>query len=517
MTINKRALKEFATKRELDDYYWLKELSIKEVKAALNDVYPENLLHERETLYHHQYCCELIQLALPGFLFYLDMGLGKTQLMLSKSQYERDISNAKSLILCPRNTALYNLCDELDQYSDLEYCSIIGTEEEKLYRLFESDVSASVITYPGLTALCTHRVYDKKKGKNVTVVDKQFIERLRKLFDVFHFDEVHNLKNHQTLIFRICRQLTKGNLVYGYTGTPTSRNPEDFWSEFYLVDRGETLGDTLGLFREAFLESRDHFFKGKEYYLGRKDKRDIFYRTLRHRSIIYFENECFDMPRDNRIVKVTENSEASFRSHYNAVIETIKQSKSNKVDPSLFIKLREITAGFLRVGKNDVVELISLKDNPKINLLLDVLEGLEKKVVIFYEFTYNAINIEKALKTQGYNDFVVVSYKNTKQHKELITRFKEDSNCKKLVISSGYGGESLNLQVSNMVVFFESPVSPIVRKQAEKRIRPRLHTHVTFVDLILKDSIDERILELLSQGENLYDMLKGKNINLPEL
>jgi hypothetical protein len=45
----------------------------------------------------------------------------------------------------------------------------------------------------------------------------------------------------------------------GLSGTPFGKEVEDIWSQFYLIDFGETLGTTKGLFLEAFFNSQKNF------------------------------------------------------------------------------------------------------------------------------------------------------------------------------------------------------------------------------------------------------------------
>lgn len=514
MTISKKALRDFVKRVDsLDDFYYLKKEPLDALREAVNDVCPEQLLHNRESLYSQQYACLLISMAVPGFLFYLDMGLGKTQLMLSRTAYELEVGTAdtaRTLLLCPRNVTVENLCDEISEHSNLSYVPVLGTAEEKAETLFNTDYTVYVMTYPGLTAFCTEKGTNSK-GKPVKVIDKKQVRAIAKRFGIVHMDESHKLKNHTTLIFRICRQLVKAiPYAYGYSGTPSGKNPEDFWSQFYLIDGGETLGKTIGLFRAAMLEKRDHFWKGKEYTLQKKDNIKTFQRALRNRSIVYTEDECFDVPKIKRLKRKTKATNEEFKREYNAIVKTIRKTK--QVDVSLFEKLRELTSGFLRVSKRSVVDLYPIEENPKICLLFDVLEEMpERKVIVFHEFTHSAKLIQKALeKIDGRKNAAYINGTNAKNHSAELARFKTDPECTTLVVSNACGAESLNLQISNTIIYFETSVSPIVRKQSEKRVRPRTHKKpVTLIDLIVRGSVDERVLECLKDGEDMFNIVKN--------
>ena len=83
--------------------------------------------------------------------------------------------------------------------------------------------------------------------------------------------------------------------------------------------------------------------------------------------------------------------------------------------------------------------------------------------------------------------------------------------CRFLVLSSHIGALGLNLQTANYVCFYESPVSPIVRRQAEARVYRTGQKRTTFVyDLYIQGTVEERILQFLKEGKNLYDQLMTK-------
>ncbi len=84
----------------------------------------------------------------------------------------------------------------------------------------------------------------------------------------------------------------------------------------------------------------------------------------------------------------------------------------------------------------------------------------------------------------------------------------EEPDCRILVANSVSGGTGLNLQIANYVIFYESPVSPIHRLQAEWRCYRAGQTKAVFIyDLVVAESVDEKILEFIKEGKNLLSTL----------
>ena len=93
--------------------------------------------------------------------------------------------------------------------------------------------------------------------------------------------------------------------------------------------------------------------------------------------------------------------------------------------------------------------------------------------------------------------------------------FVNNKSTRIFVVNSKSGGTALNLQIANYVIYFESPVSAIVRSQSEKRCHRTGQTKRTFIyDLIVGGSIEEKVLEYVKEGKNLLKTLVGGTIKL---
>ena len=79
-------------------------------------------------------------------------------------------------------------------------------------------------------------------------------------FDAVVIDELSSFKSPTAQRFKALRKVIGASRrVIGLTGTPAANGYMDLWSEIYLLDRGERLGKTIGLYRAAYFRnvSRD--------------------------------------------------------------------------------------------------------------------------------------------------------------------------------------------------------------------------------------------------------------------
>ena len=73
-------------------------------------------------------------------------------------------------------------------------------------------------------------------------------------FRIVVIDELSSFKSAQAKRWKALRRV-RGRIrrIIGLTGTPRPNGLEDLWPEVYLLDQGERLGRTLGLFRAKYL------------------------------------------------------------------------------------------------------------------------------------------------------------------------------------------------------------------------------------------------------------------------
>jgi hypothetical protein len=94
-----------------------------------------------------------------------------------------------------------------------------------------------------------------------------------------------------------------------------------------------------------------------------------------------------------------------------------------------------------------------------------------------------------------------------KERRGLLERFRDDPSCK-VFLSTDAGGTGLNLQVADTVINLEVPWNPAVLEQRIARVhRMGQHKPVQVFNLVMRDSIEERVLKVLDQKRSLFTEL----------
>lgn len=526
----------------------------------------EYWLHQMACFYlgaTHSFLCFLLDMGLGKTKIALDI------ISYRKQRY----GDLKWLVLVPRIVNQGGWEDDIKVHSDLTYtlvpkCSI----EEKRQRLFNSTTDITLIDFQGLTLALTERkgqkarrygVGDlitgyhspsmkhfercevlraakgsnsitvvianeeftwrrnevkvsefepkkKKKDHNKLAVDRELIAKLARRYDGIIIDEIHKLANHESLWFRLVRALCERiKYRYGFTGTPFGRDPEMLWDEMFLIDLGETLGETFGLFQAAFYDEK--FKKGaytREYTFRVSEWRTL-HKWLQNRSIRYSEDECLDLPPMIPRPMPLKPSEEQ-RKHYNDLVVNgdigIGAGRS-KQETAKWIRLRQICAGYLvwddaRYGMRRTA---SFSENPKLEALLSVLEDMPEgaKLTIFNIYHETGDLICSAL-TQWKVKHVRL-YGLTKDPIAVKNQFRDDPKCVCCVANIDSGGTGLNMQFARWMFVYEGPSDPIAFKQMYKRMHRGGQTETTYLYLpYIENSVDSKIQKSVHDGQDLY-------------
>jgi len=508
--LSPRAVRLFKARKRFDYSTW-KELSDSDLLVRRDKLPIKPPIWKR--LQKHQKVCLVLGARKKRFAFFNETGTGKTYLSIALMAFFKKLGETKcNLILVPNKINKDEWVEEgFEKHAPHMKCvALKGSTARKWQTIAENpDADAFVETYMGFVRMCCtlKKVKRKKKEVNKLVPSVTLIKKLKLLFQGVYCDESTFLGNKKKLPYRLVNQLSKAaKAFFILTATPFGRDVEKMWSQVFLVDRGYTLGETLTLFRQAFYDTKTNFWGGYEHKL-KPDSKDEISRFTDNVSIAYPANEA-DMPKLARIPRYC-SLDTTAEAYYERAKEQVIASFGNYQEmKNAFLRMRQISSGFVGY-RNDETGLkarFEFEDKPKLELLESVLSEIDttQKVIIFHEFQYTAGVIAKLLKQMGIG-YVLVNGMSKDSGKAKAT-FKTSKTKNVLVLSNSAGGYGLNLQFAKYGIYYESPVSAILRKQTEKRFDRQfsLHENVLLFDLITRGTVDQTILDFHKEGRNLW-------------
>jgi SNF2 family DNA or RNA helicase len=512
--INQKVVKEFLA-RPMDNHDWLKKLSraelLKEFEHEVKQV------PGFDKLWLHQLVCLLLVTEFRRFMLHLDMGGGKTLIslftvLLRKLRGEEP----KAIVFVPYVSSVDTWIEECKRHTpSLKLVPLVGTTVENLRSLADDNADVYCICYASAVAMLSERSNNgKKKG---WTIDPKTTRRVFASFDTIIADEIHKCSDVGTLTYRMCRAISSNcDYSIGLSGTPFGKEIADLWAQFYLIDQGETLGATKGLFQEAFFNKKVNYFSGFPEYVFDKGKMPLLKKMVKHNSIHYDASEMHDLP-VKRYIKHRLPLPTAMEGYVSraaaSFIEALKASNGrHSAAQGSYLQLRQLASGFMTVDGNGDKIKVSFDNNPKLDYLESKIAEMPAgcKMVVFHHFVYTNQLISDRLKKLKIKHARVWS-----GQKDVIgelKRFRDDPACIILVLNDQSGSSSLNLQNANYMFFFEQPDSPINRQQGEKRIHRAGQTKpVYYIDPFMAGTVDERIFYSNTQGKKLLDqLLKGE-------
>lgn len=451
--------------------------------------------------------------------FFHGIGTGKTLSALWMIQHFWE--PYKTLVVCPRSAfrAWRRDCENIGW----SYCVLEGTTADRQDMLCNDNIDIFIVNYEGLKSIYAnlerYLIEDSiptrseaeaivdKKGGFIMIDDEhssQFMvvkragwqidpTQLIDDFDCVVFDEVHKCKDEKSLQSQICYHLSwRANFAIGMTGTPISTSLLDLWPTMRVVDLGQSLGQCAVKFRRRYFRRY-----GWGDWAPLPDTEMRILKAILPFTTSFSRDECLDlpdstyqertMPRTNEQIKLMDKVIQGLRIE----LDEGTLNAGNVLARSQ--KLRQITGGFVYVKDGDERITHKLEHNNKLEILNDVIDEFEGKIIIFHEYPPEGEIIEAWATDMG------LSYASlrgaTKDKEEEERRFIEDPSVDLLIANPTVGGESLDLTTSAIEVFYSHSASIVKRDQAEGRIRRSgQNKRQLFIDNILKGSPDEALV-----------------------
>ena len=172
------------------------------------------------------------------------------------------------------------------------------------------------------------------------------------------------------------------------------------------------------------------------------------------------------------------------------------------------IKLQQLLCGFIVTNDGKTIEV----KNNRINCMLDAIEEMSGKVIIWARFRHDIVAITNALRKKYGHVSTVNYYGDTseKDRQDAILGIENDPSVRFFVANPQTGGRGLTLVKATNVIYYSNDFDLEKRIQSEDRNHRSGQTNqVVYVDLIAKGTIDEYIVKVLHNKI----VLAGKALN----
>ena len=413
-----------------------------------------------------------------------DMGLGKTIQVIAFLLMKKE----KTLIVCPASL-VYNWENEIVRFApELNAQVISGNQEERKKQLDESQADILITSY------------DLLKKDIEWYQEKEF-------FCVIA-DEAQYIKNAGTLAAKTLKAV-RAVRHFALTGTPIENKLSDLWSIFDFVMPG-------------YLYGYEKFRKELELPVVSKGDEEALKRLQRMIAPFILRRKKADVLKDlpEKIQEIVyTRMESEQKKLYDAHVKRLQMELSGQTEEDYNQNRLKYLAELTKLRMICCAPFLCFDDykggSAKTDMCLELIENSilgGHRLLIFSQFTKMLDILAKELEKKKLS-YLYLSGKDSKeQRKHMVERFsKEDIPV--FLISLKAGGTGLNLTAADMVIHYDPWWNQAAKDQATDRThRIGQKQVVTVMDLVVKDSIEEKIVEMQKRKSEMADEVMDGNM-----
>lgn len=396
------------------------------------------------------------------------------------------------LIICGINTLKSNWQKEIKRHSKLD-CKILGERTRKNGKTYFGSVEDRLDDLKGNLKeffLITN-IETLRNDKIVKAINDP-----KNGIDCIFFDEIHVCKSASSQQGKNLLKLNKSEYRVGATGTLLLNNPLDSFVPLKWIDADRSTASNFEHYYTVYGGDFNHEFLGYRN-LQTLQKQLELYSLRRPKSLL-------DLPEKTIIeeqVDMSESQRLFYNNVENGVIEEVDKVKLKpNVIMGMIMRLRQATA---------CPSILTSRSVPsaKIERACDLVEQITSegnKVVIFSTFKQTVEALQKEL--IDFNPLIGTGDIDDEEISASVDQFQSNKDNKVFIGTWQKCGTGLTLTAASYMIFIDTPWTDAAFTQACDRIyRIGTKKPVTIYNLITTDSVDEKVLEIVSDKAAISD------------
>ena len=448
------------------------------------------------------------------FAYFMEMGTGKSKVLLDNISmlYDKGKING-ALIVAPKGVigTWYkqeiptHLVDHIENTTVLWQANITKGQSKKLDTLFKTGEELHIL-------IMNVEAFSTQKGVDFAA---KFLSCHNCLMAI---DESTTIKNPDAKRTKnICKLGEYAKYKRILTGSPITKSPLDLYKQCDFL-HPELLGhSSYYTFRTRYAIMKTAHFGGRSVQIVTGYRHlDELAEKLKVFSYRVLKDDCLDLPPKTfmkRIIKLTPEQEKIYKQmKHLALAEMGGKRMTTATVLTQLMRLQQINCGHFKADDGTIK---SIKNN-RITELLNTLEEIHGKVVIWAHYQYDVETIVEHLKKEyGDNSFVTYYGKTPMgDRQDNIKKFQDsESPVRFLVGTTQTGGYGITLTAASTMIYYSNGYDLEKRQQSEARIdRIGQHFPMTYIDIMVEDTVDERIVKALRKKVNIATQIMGEEL-----
>jgi len=448
------------------------------------------------------------------YAYFMEMGTGKSKVLVDNIGilYDKGKINA-ALIIAPKGVYRNwysgeiptHLASHIQCKTVLWTASTSKTKDKEYQSLFENDYDLHIL-------VMNVEAFSTKKGVEFA---GKFLNCHNALLAV---DESTSIK---TPTAKRTKAITDLALQSKYrrilTGSPVTKSPLDLYSQCKFLNEHLLGFGSYYSFRQRYAHMVSRNFGGRQVQIVASYRRlNELSDSLKRFSYRVLKEDCLDLPDKiytKRIVELTDEQLKLYKTMKQMALAHLngKTLTAPNVLTQL-MRLHQITCGHLK-SDDGTIQIVK---NNRLNELMNVLEEVEGKAIIWANYVYDIETIVKEIQKKYGQDSVVQYYGaiNSEERQKGIEKFQDPNSPVRFFIGNPQtGGYGITLTAANTVIYYSNGYDLEKRLQSEDRAhRIGQKKSVTYIDLIAEKTVDEKIVKALRKKIDIASEILGEEI-----
>jgi SNF2 family DNA or RNA helicase len=445
------------------------------------------------------------------FAYFMEMGTGKSKVLIDNIAMLFNVGKINgALIIAPKGV--------YKNWFDSEIPSHMPDYIEKKVGLWRTDPNAKDLKPLFSTGAELHilimnvEAFSTKKG---VLFAHKFLSCHNALISIDESTTIKNPNAKRTKSILSLKPLSKFRRIL--TGSPVTKSPLDLFSQCQFLDSWLLNQSSYYAFRTRYAVCRKINVSGRqvEIVVGYRNLGELS-EKVKPFSYRVLKDDCLDLPPKTytkRIIELSDEQKKVYKTMKEKAIAFLNgKMVSTATVITQLMRLHQITCGHFTSDDGDVQEI----KNNRIDQLMEILEEVEGKAVIWAHYRYDIKKIVEAI-SKKYGENSVVTYygdTSTDDRQKAITKIQDkDSSVRFIVGTPQTGGYGITLTGASTMIYYSNGYDLEKRQQSEARIdRIGQEKPMTYIDIIAEGTVDDKIVQSLRKKVNIATEVMGEEL-----
>jgi len=448
------------------------------------------------------------------FAYFMEMGTGKSKVLIDNISMLYDNGKINGVLIVAPKGVYKNwsdseipthMVDHIEKNVVVWQSLINEKQKQKLNSLFKTGEHLNVL-------VMNVEAFSTKKGVEFA---SKFLSCHRAMIAIDESTTIKNPNAKRTKnILLLSEQSTYRRIL---TGSPVTKSPLDLFSQCKFLDPWLLGHESYYSFRTRYAMMRTANFGGRsvQIVVGYRNLSELT-EKIKPFSYRCLKDDCLDLPEKTymkRSIQMTDEQQKIYRQMKEMALAYLngKQVTTATVITQL-MRLHQITCGHFASDDGEIQEV----KNNRIGELMNVLDEIEGKAIIWAHYRHDIETIVKEVEKKYGSNSIVTYYGDTttEDRQKAIKQIQDISSPTRFLVGTPQtGGYGITLTAASTMVYYSNGYDLEKRQQSEARIdRIGQKKNMTYVDIICEETIDEKIVKALRKKVNIATQIMGEEL-----